>query len=229
MDKKAPTDEPSGDTAALPGVIPIFPLQGALLLPKGQLPLNVFEPRYVAMIEDAIAGDRVIGMIQPRQKEKVDPDDAPDIYRVGCLGKITAFNETPDGRYLISLSGVCRFRVAEELPVKRGYRRVAADYTPFDSDFAASPEDGEARGKLLGTLRRYLEQRGLKADWAAIGETETDELVAVLAMLCPFGATEKQALLEAEGPAGRRDTMISLFEMDARGGSGDDDVPPTIN
>ncbi len=220
---------PTKPPADLPAIIPIFPLQGALLLPKGQLPLNIFEPRYVAMTEDAIAGDRVIGMIQPRVKEKVDPDDTPDIYTVGCLGKITSFNETPDGRYLISLAGLCRFQVARELPTLRGYRRVEADYAPFASDFVAAPEEKAARERLLGTLRRYLDARGLKADWNAIAETETEELVAVLAMLCPFGPSEKQALLEAEGPAGRRDTMISLFEMDAQSRNGDDNGPKVIN
>lgn len=215
--------------AELPTVIPIFPLQGALLLPKGQLPLNIFEPRYVAMTEDAIAGARLIGMIQPRVKEKIDPSDAPDIYQVGCLGKITSFNETPEGRYLISLAGLCRFRVTKELPPVRGYRRVEADYGPFACDFETAPEEQAARERLLGTLRRYLDARGLQADWNAIAETQTDELVAVLAMLCPFGATEKQALLEAEGPVARRNTMISLFEMDVGGASGDDDAPKTIN
>ena len=223
-------DTPLADLPAnLPTVIPIFPLQGALLLPKGQLPLNIFEPRYVAMTEDAIAGDRVIGMIQPRVKEKIDPADTPDIYQIGCLGRITSFDETSDGRYLISLSGVCRFRVAKELSTVRGYRRVEADYAPFASDFEPAEDEELARARLLKTLRAYLDSRGLQADWGAISDTETGELVAVLAMLCPFGATEKQALLEAEGPAGRRDTMISLFEMDARGGSRDDDTPKVIN
>lgn len=215
--------------ADLPAVIPIFPLQGALLLPKGQLPLNIFEPRYVAMTEDAIAGNRMIGMIQPRVEERTEPDDTPDIYEIGCLGKITSFNETPDGRYLISLAGLCRFRVAAELPLKRGYRLVEAEYGAFAQDFDTVPEEKAAREKLLGALRLYLDARGLQADWDAIAETETDELVAVLAMLCPIGAPEKQALLEAEGPTGRRDTMISLFEMDARAASDEDDTPKTIN
>jgi hypothetical protein len=201
----------------LPSVIPIFPLQGALLLPKGQLPLNIFEPRYVAMTEDAIAGDRLIGMIQPRVKEKAEPGDAPDIYRVGCVGRIASFSETSDGRYLISLVGLCRFRVAKELPQLRGYRRVEADYAPFAVDFEAAPEEKAARDRLLAALRRYLDARGLQADWDAISETETDELVAVLAMLCPFGATEKQALLEAEGPEQRAQVLITLLQMGACG------------
>ena len=219
------------DPADLPEALPVFPLQGALLLPGGRLPLNIFEPRYLAMTEDALAGMRLIGMIQPRVKEKIDAGDHPDIYATGCVGRLTSFTETEDGRYLITLNGVCRFNVVEELPLLRGYRRVSADYAPWREDFNADPAAGVDRDKLLGTLKRYLDGQGLQADWKAVEDTPTADLVSVMSMLCPFAPNEKQALLEAADAAARAEVMMSLMDMQVLARSQpdpEDDEPPVV-
>ena len=202
----------------LPRVIPIFPLPGALLLPQGRLPLNVFEPRYLAMTRRALADEqRVIGMIQPDGEAG---GDRPSVYGTGCAGRITAFSETDDGRYLITLSGLCRFAVVEELPLEDGYRRVVADYEGFRHDLApAAPADID-RERLIGTLRAWLDRKGVEADWDAIEEAPDDRLVASLAMACPFGVSEKQALLEAPGPGERAEIMTALLEMALAGDGG---------
>ncbi len=219
------------DPSDLPQALPVFPLQGALLLPGGRLPLNIFEPRYLAMTEDALGGLRLIGMIQPRVKEQITADDSPEIYDTGCVGRLTSFTETGDGRYLVTLSGVCRFNVVEELPVLRGYRQVKADYAPWLDDFNADPADGVDRNQLLGTLRRYLDGLGLKADWKAVEDTPTADLVSVMSMLCPFEPNEKQALLEAANAAARAGVMMSLMNMQAHAqGAGDpqDEESPAV-
>lgn len=227
------TPERSGATrlpSDLPDALPIFPLQGALLLPRGQLPLNIFEPRYLAMIDDALAGHRMIGMIQPRERERIDPSDSPPLYKTGCLGRLTSFNETEDGRYLITLTGLCRFDIAEELEPGRGYRRVRPDYEPYLTDMAdpANEPAGVDRERLLNALSVYLEKLRLSADWDAIRETPTNELISVMAMLCPFASSEKQALLEARTSADRGDMMISLMNMAGLHPTGaDDDEPST--
>lgn len=213
------------ETDALPETIPVFPLQGALLLPGTHLPLNIFEPRYKAMCEDAMAGPRLVGMIQPRVKERTEPADAPSLYRTGCVGRIAEFERTEDGRYLIVLKGLCRFDVAEELPLRRGYRRVRADYAPYHADFAAAGEGDYDRRALLAALKRYLARTGLSADWKAIEETPSAELVGIFAALCPFSPPEKQALIEArDGPA-RAATLISLFAL----GEADGRERPAVN
>jgi Lon protease-like protein len=213
-------------TGELPAEIPAFPLQGALLLPRSKLPLNVFEPRYLAMVDDALGGARLIGMIQPKVKEKIEAADRPELYGVGCAGRITTFGETDDGRYLITLTGVCRFRAREELEIESGFRRMAVDFAPFARDLEGGDDDGAIdRDRLLATIKAYLERRQLAADWEAITKTRTGDLVSVMSMVCPFSPIEKQALLEAADGADRAGTMISLMEMD----SADDEPPGAVN
>jgi Lon protease-like protein len=200
--------------ASLPEVVPIFPLAGVLLLPRGKLPLNIFEPRYLAMTRDALAApDRLIGMIQPTEQETTEADNTPPVYPVGCVGRITAFEETDDGRYLISLRGLCRFRIVSEVEGRGGYRRVEADYSPYAADFAEPREPIPDRGRLLAMLRAYFTQHSIKGDWDAINKTEDDRLVTLLAMLCPFAPQEKQALLEAPDLGARSRLMTALFEL----------------
>lgn len=199
--------------ADLPTILPVFPLQGALLLPGGQLPLNIFEPRYRAMIEDAMGGARLVGMIQPKVKERIAPDDAPGLYKTGCVGKITSFTETSDGRYLIYLTGICRFDVARELPPMRGYRRVEPDWSAHLGDFETPGEGAFDRPALIAALKSYLARNEFAADWKAVEGTCTADLVVLLAAMCPFNAIEKQALLEAQDAAERARVLISLLAM----------------
>jgi Lon protease-like protein len=201
----------------LPGEIPVFPLAGALLLPAGRLPLNIFEPRYLAMIEDALGADRVLGMIQG-DASRPRTDRGTAIYGVGCLGRITSFSETDDGRYLITLSGLLRFRVTEERDMRRGYRRMAVDFTEFAADLAPPPvEDSMPRAELLGLLRPYFRSQGMDVNWEAVEKTPEAMLVTTLSMLCPFTVAEKQALLEAPDPAGRTAMMATLMRMALHG------------
>lgn len=182
--------------ADLPAEIAVFPLTGALLLPLGRLPLNIFEPRYLAMTEDSLCQGRMFGMIQPNAGE---PGRAhgPSLYRVGCLGRISSFSETDDGRLLITLTGVARFSVAEELPMRRGYRRVRADYAAYLGDLEATPRLVLDRARLEESLRAYFRANRIEANWDAVRETPDAMLVTTLAMVCPFEPREKQALLEA--------------------------------
>lgn len=196
----------------LPEIIPIFPLMGVLLLPGRTLPLNVFEPRYLNMVRDAMAGPRLIGMIQPQAREQASPDDRPEIYRTGCAGRILAFQETQDGRILITLTGLCRFHVLEELPLSRGYRRVRADFQRYGGDLQAAGVAIDRSG-LTASLRAYLESRGIDADWSVIDETPDEELVNALAMICPFTPQERQLLLEAPTTEERARVMTGLMEM----------------
>jgi Lon protease-like protein len=204
----------------LPGAIPIFPLAGVLLLPRARLPLQMFEPRYVAMAEDAVAGDQVIGMIQPRRHERQAPDDNPDVFETGCLGRIIEHSTTTDGRHLVTLTGVCRFVVSEELAGARGYRRVVPDYRPFADDLFDTAPGSVNRRQFIGALRGYMEAKDISADWQAIDETSDEQLVTALAMLCPFSPSEKQALLECADLAGRARMMTALFEMESAGDDG---------
>ena len=198
----------------LPGCFPVFPLAGALLLPRGRLPLNIFEPRYLAMTEDALAAGRMLGMVQP------DPCRAacrngPGLYRVGCLGRISAFSETDDGRYLITLTGVIRFAIAEETAMRRGYRRVRAAMADFAADLAGPPENAACdRAKLLGKLRAYFGRRRIEANWEAIEAMPDHVLVITLCMVCPFDVPEKQALLEAPGEAERAAALCTLLAIE---------------
>jgi Lon protease-like protein len=202
----------------LPLAIPVFPLNGALLLPGGQLPLNIFEPRYLNMIDDVMAGDRLLGMVQTRGGAR----DLPALAPVGCLGKVTSFAETSDGRYLITLTGLCRFDIGEELPVRAPYRQVRARFDRFEADLRedAAPS-GLDRAAFLAALGRYLEHRGLGIEWESAQAAPIDALVNSLAMGLPFEAAEKQALLEAATLEDRAATLTALLEIDAAGGDDD--------
>ncbi|PZQ14391.1 MAG: peptidase S16 [Ancylobacter novellus] len=204
----------------LPGVIPVFPLRAALLLPRGEMPLNVFEPRYLAMIEDAIRGDRIIGLIQP--DPETEDDERPELVRVGCAGRLTALAETGDGRYLVTLTGVARFRLVEELTVSTPYRQVKADFGEFALDLAPGEGQEEVdRDALLKTLKDYLEANSLEADWDGIRRAPNEALVNALAMMSPFGPREKQALLEAPDLKSRAEILVAVTEMDLARARGD--------
>lgn len=204
----------------LPDAIPIFPLAGALLLPGGQLPLNIFEPRYLRMVDDILGERRIIGMIQPRDGFG---DAAPPLYSVGCAGRLTSFAESGDGRYLITLTGIRRFELKRELNVDTPYRQALVDWDRFAGDDHGD-ETGETvdRERLETAMRRYLESESLKTDWDAVGSAPTDALVASLAMGCPFEPNEKQALLEADTVAARARCLIALMEMTSASDQGGD-------
>jgi uncharacterized protein len=199
----------------LPGETPVFPLPGALLLPRGKLPLNIFEPRYLAMTEDALRQGRMFGMIQP-DPTLPEAEAGPGLFHVGCLGRLSSFSETDDGRYLITLTGVIRFAVADEIAMRRGYRRVRADFSAFAADLELQPRPlGVPRDALLAALRGYFSQRGFEANWDAIKRLADDMLVITLAMVCPFEPAEKQALLEAPSDGERAATLLTLLQMGA--------------
>ncbi|MEP2942456.1 MAG: LON peptidase substrate-binding domain-containing protein [Hyphomicrobiales bacterium] len=196
----------------LPTSIPIFPLSGALLLPHGQMPLNIFEPRYLAMIDAAIAGDRVIGMVQPSFDDNQKEDCG--LCKVGCAGRIVSLSETGDNRYLISLIGISRFTIQRELEVTTPYRQILADWRPYQNDLQTDKSgDDVDRDGLLKTFRSYLDVNNLEADWESIEETQTHILVNALSMMTPYGAAEKQALLEANNLKIRAETLIAITEM----------------
>ncbi len=199
----------------LPTEFAIFPLPGALLLPHGKLPLNIFERRYLAMVEDALSSGRVIGMIQPDELRPATPS-GPALYRVGCLGRLSSFSETEDGRVLVTLTGMIRFAVRVELEMRRGYRRIRADLARFRSDLEepATADDIDRDG-LLDALRAYFTARGFDANWDAINEMPDEALTTTLAMVCPFDPAEKQALLEAPAAADRAATLMTLLQMGA--------------
>ena len=199
----------------LPDVIPVFPLPGALLLPRGQMPLNIFEPRYLAMIDDAFrSGQRLIGMIQPDAAHP-GPENKPNLYKVGCVGRITQIAETGDGRYLLQLTGVTRFRVEAELDVATLYRQCRVTYMPFTDDFIARKgEDEVDRKSLLHALSEFLEANNLKADWEGIENAPNEALVNALAMMSPYGTAEKQALLEAPDLKTRAEILVAATEIE---------------
>ena len=207
----------------LPMVIPVFPLDGALLLPHTALPLNIFEPRYLAMVDEAMAAERIIGMVQTRPGG--DPE-RPSLQPVGCAGKITAFAETGDGRYLITLTGLSRFRTGEELPAVGPYRRVRANFAAYEDDLSAKEdaEEGFDRMRLLAALKAYLHRRSMDVDWNTAKDAPAEALVNSLAMALPFEPAEKQALLEAPSLAERRETLAALLEIDTD--PMDEDGPP---
>ncbi len=214
-----------GSTADLPDVIPVFPLGGVLLLPRAQLPLNVFEPRYLAMVDHVLAGHRVIGMIQPDGEaaiaEEGDAAARPPLARVGCAGRITAYAETDDGRIALTLTGLCRFAVAREIEADTPFRQIAADYERYADDLAADcSEESVDREALLAALRAYLDANGLSADWKEIKATSSEQLVNSLAMLSPYGPEDKQALLEAPALAGRAALLVALTERALAGQPG---------
>jgi Lon protease-like protein len=204
-----------------PVAIPVFPLGGALLFPRAVLPLNIFEPRYLAMVDAALVGHRLIGMIQPAGLISPAGADHPDLAEVGCAGRITGFQETDDGRYLIALTGICRFRVKEEIRHDAPYRIVRADWESFAGDLQRQPQlEDSARAKLVAALHSYLDRSGLKADWSAVEEAPVDTLVNSLSAGCPFSNPEKQALLEARTLEDRCAALITLLMMERPGQGG---------
>jgi uncharacterized protein len=209
--------------ADLPQTLDVFPLTGALLLPRGQWTFNVFEPRYLELIDAALSGTRLIGMIQPTQNE--EKFLKPQLAAIGSAGRITGYEETPDGRYIVTLTGICRFRIVEELTTETPYRRVTPDFAPFLGDLQPVNEAGFPREQLLAVLKDYLVRNDLKADWKNIFAAPPETLVNALAMLCPFEANEKQALLEAPSWDERVDTLIALMEMANAGPQG----PQSVN
>ena len=204
----------------LPRVLPIFPLEGVLLLPGGRLPLNIFEPRYLAMFDDAMASHRLIGMIQPC--EECRGAETPKVYETGCVGRITSFNETDDGRYLVTLSGLIRFDVVRELPAG-SYRLVEPDYRRFKQDMDEDPGDID-RERLVEVLNAYFEANSIEGDWEAIEQTSNERLVTSLAMICPLGAPEKQALLESMTLTERAEALTAIMEMATHGGDAESEV-----
>ena len=198
----------------LPDVIPVFPLPGALLLPRGQMPLNIFEPRYLSMVDEALKSERVVGMIQP-DAESLSIGPTPKLYPVGCAGRITGFAETGDGRYLITLTGIARFRVAEEVPTTAPYRLCRVAFEPYRGDFEAGA--GEAavdREGVLKALRDFAQATGLKIDWKSIDEAGNETLVNALCMMSPFGVGEKQAMLEAPDLKARADVLVAATQIE---------------
>jgi len=216
--RQSPSDDAAGDTrlsrAGLPRVLPVFPLPGVLLLPRGQLPLHIFEPRYRALMHDALATDRLIGMIQPK-----DPNadlTHPELSPVGCAGRITEWKQTDDGRYFLVLEGVIRFRIGRELPLQDGYRRVEPDFVPFASDLSDPPSIRLDRDQIVSLLKTYLAPYKVEADWSAVAKLGDADLVNVFAHACPFDSKEKQALLEAADIQLRADLLVAMLEIAIR-------------
>jgi Lon protease-like protein len=194
----------------LPQTIPLFPLEGAILFPRGQLPLNIFEPRYLNMVDDALAGDRLIGMIQPATHQPQPNEIA--LSRVGSVGRITTFAETDDGRYLITLTGICRYLLAREMPQARPYRQAVVSYEEFGTDLYPSTQMID-RARLDQALRRYVDLHGYQVNWQAVNEATPETVVNLASVLCPFDVMAKQALLEAPTIRERAEALIALLEF----------------
>ena len=201
--------------ADLPEVIPVFPLPGALLLPRGQMPLNIFEQRYLAMVDDALRdGHRLIGMIQPDVTHSRN-EEKPVLFHVGCVGRITQLAESGDGRYILELTGIARFKVVEEMQVLTAYRQCKVDYFPFIDDFTARKgEDAVDREALLKALADFLKANNLQVDWEGVENAPNEALVNALAMMSPYGPAEKQAMLEAPDLKTRAEILITITQMD---------------
>jgi len=206
--------------ADLPPRIPLFPLRGAILLPRATLPLNVFEPRYLEMIDDAMSGDRLIGIVQPMQDADHDEEESPlgrsvALRNVGCVGRVTSYQEVDDGRLVITLTGIARYDILDEAVTDRPYRVASVSYDRFASDLSEGlGEDEVDRTNLLRVLRSYLDANRLEADWAAIQRASSEFLINALCVMCPYGPEEKQALLEAEDLKRRADVLVALAEME---------------
>jgi Lon protease-like protein len=205
----------------LPDTIPVFPLPGALLLPRARLPLHIFEPRYLQMVDDALkTRHRLIGMIQPRE---VPAAAEKRLHAIGCAGRLTGFSETEDGRYMITLSGLSRFRVLHEVQGFAPYRRCQVDWAPFARDLGGAESDaGFKRAEFMAGLKRYFEAMELSTDWGSLKGADEELLINSLSMLCPFSPEDKQALLEAPSLTTRRETLVTLIEFALRGGNGDE-------
>lgn len=198
--------------ADLPASIAVFPLSGALLLPGGRLPLNIFEPRYLQMVDEVLAGSRLIGMIQPNLEGELRKDGEPELSGVGCIGRVISYMETGDGRYVVSLQGVCRFRVTQELAVRTPFRQCRV--APFLADLDEDPSAGSVdRTALLKAFRAYLQANELEADWESVSRADNAMLVNALSMMAPYGPAEKQALLEAQDLKTRAETLIAITEL----------------
>jgi uncharacterized protein len=206
----------------LPDLIPVFPLPGALLLPRARLPLHIFEPRYLAMLEDCMkTPQRLIGMVQPRA---VPGNGLKPLHSIGCAGRLTAFSETEDGRYMITLTGISRFRIRQEVAGFTPYRRCEVDWTGFERDRGKDETDtGLSRNGFFDLLRRFFGMHGLSTDWDSLTEADDELLINSLSMLCPFEPDDKQALLEAPSLSTRRETLVMLMEFALHGGN--DEVP----
>ncbi len=204
----------------LPDTVPVFPLPGALLLPRSRLPLHIFEPRYLAMFEDALkTPHRLIGMIQPHGTSM----EAKSLHSIGCAGRVTAFSETEDGRYMITLAGISRFRVLKEVEGFTPYRRCDVSWIGFDRDLGPVESDpGFNRDSFFSLLHRYFSAEDLQTDWDSLKEAEDELLINSLSMLCPFEPEDKQALLEAPSLETRRETLVTLLEFAMRGGGGEE-------
>ena len=205
--------------ADLPDTIPVFPLPGALLLPRARLPLNIFEPRYLAMLDDAMKSEhRLIGMVQPRG----DDQQPPKLQKIGCAGRVTSLSETEDGRYLIVLSGIARFRIEQELEGFSPYRRVRVQWSDFAADLGSTPAlPGFEREEFLELLRKFFEVASLSSDWDSLRDADPELLINSLSMMCPFQVEEKQALLESPSLSDRCETLTALFRFAiAAGGEG---------
>jgi uncharacterized protein len=199
--------------ADLPDTLKLFPLPGALLLPRSELPLNIFEPRYVAMVNDAMAGDRLIGMIQPEQ-ENSDLSGNPALFKIGCAGRITSFAETPDERILINVTGISRFAIEEELDTTTPYRQIKASFAPFTDDLVPGHRQDEVdRPALLKVFRAYLDANDLSTDWREVERASTEALVNTLSALAPYESRDKQALLEAASLKARAEVLVALTEI----------------
>lgn len=207
--------------ADLPHTIPVFPLPGALMLPRARLPLHIFEPRYLAMLDDALRSDtRLIGMVQPRE---VPRGADRRLHAIGCAGRVTAFSETEDGRYMITLTGISRFRVSREVEGFAPYMRCEVDWSGFARDLGQPEEDeGFDRERFMSLLMRYFRSQRLSTDWDSLREAEEELLINSLSMLCPFDPEDKQALLEAPSLSTRRETLVTLIEFALRAGSGEE-------
>ena len=205
---------------SLPETLPVFPLTGVVLLPHGRLPLNIFEPRYLNMTEDTLGGDRMIGMIQPIHGDSDPVSDTAEVYRTGCAGRITSFTETDDGRFVITLAGVSRFHLVEELESVRGYRRATVSYDAFADDRDPGSEAIVDRPRLLKAMRAYFALRKIEADWGTVEEAAGAAIIISLAMVCPFEPSEKQALLESPTPGERAELLATLMEMAVRDDGG---------
>ena len=208
--------------ADLPQTIPLFPLVGAILMPRGVLALNVFEPRYLNMVDDALAGDRLIGMIQPAIGDEDNP--APDLSDVGTVGRITAFSETDDGRYLITLTGICRFDLNQELETGTPYRQALVSFDAFEHDFVQARGERIDRDGLIKSLKSYASLHGFVVDWESVEQAPTETIVNVAAQICPFDPAAKQAMLEALTLEDRTQALLALLEWDRA--AGDDQQRP---
>jgi len=201
----------------LPDELPLFPLTGVLLLPDATIPLNIFEPRYLNMVEEALGTGRVIGMVQPKITDVESPSGEPGVYETGCAGRIISFAETGDGRFAITLLGLCRFHIASELPLQSGYRRVKPDYSPFISDLEDDESTVPHREILLSTVEAYFLANDIEADWSTIDGAADSALITTLSMLCPFAPSEKQALLECGNTEVRGELLGNLMALSLHG------------